>query len=89
LRNEIVAGLGGLVIGHILWLIGIKLATATSEVSNWVLLVAGLSFLLGALAGFVGWRHYKRKSYVWTAFLWGLLVSPVLFSVVVLGVTYL
>jgi hypothetical protein len=89
LRNEVVAGLGGLVIGHILWLIGIKLATATSDVSGWVLVVAGVSFVLGALAGWLGWRHFTRKSYVWATFLWGLLVSPVLFSVIVLGVTYL
>jgi hypothetical protein len=89
LRNALVAGFGGLVIGHILWLIGISLATGTSDVSNWVLLVAGVSLLVGVAAGVLGRRHYQRKSYVWAAFLWALPVSPVLFSIVVLGVTYL
>jgi hypothetical protein len=89
LRNEIVAGIGGLVIGHILWLIAVSLAIATTDVSTWVLVVAAASILIGAGATALGWRRYQRKSYVWTAFLWALPVSPVLFSLVVLGVTYL
>ncbi|BCI51423.1 hypothetical protein NIIDNTM18_07010 [Mycolicibacterium litorale] len=89
MRNEIVAGIGGFVIGHILWLIAISLATSTTDVSTWVLVVAGLSFVLGAVAGYLGWRKFQAKSYVWSTFLWGLPVSPVLFSIVVLGVTYL
>ena len=84
-----VAGIGGLVVGHILWLAGISLATASSRVSTWVLVVATVSLVLGAAAGWFGWRSYKGKSDVWTAFLWGLPVSPVLLSLVVLGITYL
>jgi hypothetical protein len=87
-----VAGIGGLVVGHILWLAGISLATATGTVSTWVLVVAAVSFVLGAIVAALGWRCYKRptrKSDVWAAFLWMLPVSPVLLSLVVLGVTYL
>ena len=84
-----VAGIGGLVVGHILWLAGISLATASSSVSTWVLVVALVSLVLGAVAGWLGWRSYKQKSDVWTAFLWALPVSPVLLSLVVLGITYL
>ena len=76
-------------IGHILWLIGISVATSTSDVGDWVLLVALVSLLLGAGAGYLGWRHYQRASHVWAAFLWAVPVAPVLFSIVVLGVTYL
>jgi hypothetical protein len=89
LRNELVAGIGGLVIGHILWLIAISLAVATTTVNAWVLVVAAASVAIGVVAGLLGWRHYQRKSYVWPAFLWCLPVSPVLLSVAVLGVTYL
>jgi hypothetical protein len=78
-----------LVLGHILWLAGISAATSTATVSSWVLVVAAVSFLFGAIAGAFGWRAYRRKSDVWAAFLWGLPVSPVLLSLVVLGVTYL
>lgn len=84
-----VAGIGGLVVGHILWLAGISLATATSTVSSWVLVVAALSFVLGAVSAVLGSRAYQRKSEVWAAFLCALPISPVLLSIVVLGVTYL
>jgi hypothetical protein len=93
LRSAIwVAGIGGLVVGHILWLAGISFATATRTVSSWVLVVAAVSLVLGAVAGAAGWRFYQRKtqkSEVWAAFLWMLPVSPVLLSLAVLGVTYL
>jgi cytochrome bd-type quinol oxidase subunit 2 len=89
LRALWVAGIGGLVVGHILWLAGISIATATRTVSSWVLVVAAVSFVLGAVAVGLGWRSYRRKSEVLAAFLWALPVSPVLLSLTVLGVTYL
>lgn len=84
-----VAGIGGLVLGHVLWLAGITAATSTATVSSWVLLVAASSFVLGAIVAALGWRAYRRQSDVWAAFLWGLPAAPVLLSLVVLGVTYL
>ncbi|MGE2689310.1 hypothetical protein [Mycolicibacterium pulveris] len=84
-----VAGIGGLVVGHILWLAGISLATASSTVSTWVLVVAAASFVLGAVCGVTGWQAYQRKAEVRAAFLCALPLSPVLLSLVVLGVTYL
>jgi cytochrome bd-type quinol oxidase subunit 2 len=89
LRAIWVAGIGGLVVGHILWLAGISIAIATRSVSSWVLVVVAVSFVLGAVAAALGWRSSKRKSEVWAAFLWALPVSPVLLSLIVLGVTYL
>jgi hypothetical protein len=89
LRAIWVAGIGGLVVGHILWLAGISIAVATRTVSSWVLVVAAVSFVLGAAAAALGWRTYQRKSEVWAAFLWALPISPVLLSLTVLGVTYL
>jgi len=84
-----VAGIGGLVVGHILWLAGISVAIATTTISSWVLVVAVTSFVVGAIAAVLGWRFYNRKSDVLAAFLFALPISPVLLSVVVLGVTYL
>jgi hypothetical protein len=89
LRAIWVAGIGGLVVGHILWLAGISMAIATRSISSWVLLVAAVSFVVGGIAVYLGWRSYKRKSDIWAAFLWALPVSPVLLSLTVLGVTYL
>jgi cytochrome bd-type quinol oxidase subunit 2 len=84
-----VAGIGGLIVGHMLWLAGISGAIATRTVSSWVLVVAVVSFVLGVAAGMLGRRAYQRKSEVWAAFLCALPISPVLLSLVVLGVTYL
>ncbi|PXX09076.1 hypothetical protein [Mycolicibacterium moriokaense] len=84
-----VAAIGGLVVGHILWLAGISIAIATSSINMWVLVVAGVSIVLGAIAAALGLRLYRRKSEIWAAFLWALPVSPVLLSLTVLGVTYL
>jgi uncharacterized membrane protein YoaK (UPF0700 family) len=89
LRAIWVASIGGLVVGHILWLAGIAIAGATRTVSGWVLVVAAASFVLGVVAGVLGWRSFRRKAEVWAAFLWALPVSPVLLSLTVLGVTYL
>jgi hypothetical protein len=92
LRAIWVAGIGGLVIGHILWLVGISAAIASTDVPTWVLVVAGVSFLVGIAAVLLGWRQWKlksRKSEVRAVFLWALPASPVLLSLTVLGVTYL
>ncbi len=89
LRNEIVAGIGGLVVGHILWLMAISLATDSGYVNQWVLVVAAVSFLVGVAGGVLGWRKYQQEANAWAAFLWLLPVSPVLLSIAVLGVTYL
>jgi cytochrome bd-type quinol oxidase subunit 2 len=89
LRAIWVAGIGGLVVGHILWLAGISIAIATRTVSSWVLVVAVVSIIVGAVAVALGWRSYRHKSEVWAAFLLALPISPVLLSLSVLGVTYL
>ena len=89
LRAIWVAGIGGLIVGHMLWLAGISAAIATRTVSDWVLVVAAVSFVVGIAAALLGWRAYQRKSEVWAAFLCALPISPVLLSLVVLGVTYL
>lgn len=89
MRNAVVAAIGGFALGHVLWLVGMYLAMNTSTVNAWVLVVAAASLALGAAGGPFGLRHYRRHSYTWASFLWALPVSPVLFSLAVLGVTYL
>ena len=76
-------------VGHILWLAGISVAIATRSINTWVLVVAAVSMVLGVVAVALGLRSYRRKSEIWAAFLWALPVSPVLLSLIVLGVTYL
>jgi hypothetical protein len=51
-----------------------------------------VSLIVGAASALLGrraWRRKDRKSEIWAAFLLGLPISPVLLSLIVLGVTYL
>ena len=89
LRSVVVAGIGGLVLGHILWLILITLATGSSATSAMVVVVAALVFLAAAGSGYLAWQRYERKELVWAAFLGALPVLPVIFTIIVLGVKYL
>ena len=70
MRATIVAGLGGLVIGHMLWLVGIKLATHTESVNAWVLVVAGVSLVLALVGGFLGRKFYRQRAFAKAWFFW-------------------
>jgi multidrug resistance efflux pump len=88
-RSVVVAGVGGLLLGHILWLLGITVATDSGSRSTVVLV---LSVLFLAAAGYAihrAWQYYQHQQWTPAAFLGGLAVSPVIFTVIVLGVTYL
>ncbi|MCV7345213.1 hypothetical protein [Mycolicibacterium rhodesiae] len=89
MRPTLIAGIGGIVLGHILWLIGISLATSGQDVSFWVLILSAVILVLAAAVGYLAWREYQRKRMVWAAFLGCMPVSPVIFTLIVLGVTYL
>ncbi len=89
MRATIVAGLGGLIVGHMLWLVAISIATKTTTVNAWVLVLAAASFALAVMGGLLGRMLHRRKHFGKAAFLWCLPVSPVLFSISVLAVTYL
>ena len=89
MRTKVVAGIGGLVIGHILWLIAISIAIATTSVSRWVLIVTSVFVVVSVIMLVQGWRMYRKQSDVWAAFLLCLPISPVLLSLSVLGSTYL
>src|SRR2546423_13029432 len=71
LRAIWVAGIGGLVVGHILWLAGISIAIATQSVSTWVLVVAAVSFVAGAGAARFRWGADKQTTQIWGAVLLG------------------
>ncbi len=76
-------------VGHILWLIGITIATGGTRVSFWVLILAAVIAVAAVAIGLLAWWMYQRKRLVWSAFLACVPISPVIFTLVVLGVTYL
>jgi hypothetical protein len=89
LRATVVAAVGGLIVGHILWLVATSMAIATSDVEHWMLIISAVIGVLSAASFVVGWLHYRRQSYVWAAFLLFLPISPVLLTIGMLGVMYL
>jgi hypothetical protein len=89
LRANVVAGIGGLLIGHILWLIAISFAVATTTVNAWVLVISGACLVFAVVLGALGWIFHRRKASAMAAFLWCLPIFPVLLTLSVLGVTYL
>ena len=54
-----------------------------------MLVLSLLIFLAAAAVGYRARQMYQRKRLVWAAFLGCLPISPVIFTLIVLGVTYL
>lgn len=89
MRSVVVAGVGGLLLGHILWLILISVATSSASISTWVLVISLLVLIGAVVVGRRALRRYQNKDFVRAAFLGSLTVSPVIFTLIVLGQTYL
>lgn len=89
MRQIVVAGVGGVLIGHIVWLLGISLARRAPSVSTAVLVLSVVLLGASGWVGYQAWQRYQRKEMVPAAFLAGLTVSPVIFTLIVLGVTYI
>jgi hypothetical protein len=89
LKPTLIAGIFGLILGHVLWLIGITAATSVPTVSVGVLIQSAAIVVLSGAAAFLAWRMYQRQRLTWAAFLGCLPISPIVFTLVVLGVTYL
>jgi len=88
-RPALIAGIGGVLLGHALWLIGISMATGSASRSTAVLGVSALFLLFAAAMAYLAWQRYQRREWTWSAFLAGVAFSPVIFTIIVLGVTYL
>jgi len=88
-KPALIAGIGGVLLGHALWLIGISMATGSASRDTAVLVVSVLFLLFAAAMAYLAWQRYQRRELTWSAFLAGLALSPVVFTVIVLGVTYL
>jgi len=89
LSSAVIAGIGGVLLGHALWLIGISVATGSASQSTAVLVVSILFLLFAAAMAYLAWQRYQRREFSWSAFLAGLAFSPMIFTLIVLGVTYL
>ena len=89
MKPALIAGIGGVLLGHALWLIGISMATGSASRDTAVLVVSVLCLLFASAMAYLAWQRYQRRELNWSAFLAGLAFSPFVFTVIVLGVTYL
>lgn len=84
-----IAGIGGLILGHVLWLIGISIALRSTSVNGGVLIISAFFLVAAGAAGYVARQQYRQKQLTTAAFLAGLGFSPLIFTLIVLGETYL
>jgi hypothetical protein len=87
--TTVIAGVGGLILGHAVWLIGISIALGSTSVSGGVLIIAAFFLLAAGGLLYLAWQQYQQKQLTPAAFLAGLAFSPVVFTLIVLGQTYL
>lgn len=83
------AGIGGLILGHVLWLLGISIALGSTSVNGGVLIVSAFFLVTAGAAAYLGVQQYQQKRLVPAAFVGGLSISPLVFTLIVLGETYL
>lgn len=89
MKPALIAGIGGVLLGHALWLIGISMATGSPSRGTAVLIISAVFLIAAGAAIYQAWNYYQRKQWTQAALLGGLAFSPVVFTIIVLGVTYL
>ena len=87
--ETVVGAIGGVVIGYILWLVGVSIGVTTATTATWSVVILIISVLAGVAAFAGGWRLRRRRIHPWAAFLFGLPILPVILSLCVITVAYL
>lgn len=87
--QSILAAIGGVIAGYVLWLVAISIGDALTTVSRWgvLVLIGSLVFALGALLW--GRRLRSKRNFTLASFAFALPVLPVLLSIGVLADSYL
>ena len=87
--ESIWAGLGGILVGYVIWLAAISIGEALTTVSLWSVVVLILSAVFAVGAMLWGRRLRRRRNYPLASFVFALPVLPVLLSLAVLARSYL
>ena len=75
MKPALIAGVGGVLLGHALWLIGISIANGSSSRSTAVLIVSALFLIVAGTAIYQARNYYQRKQWTQAALLGGLAFS--------------
>ncbi|MBV9091535.1 MAG: hypothetical protein JO044_16795 [Mycobacteriaceae bacterium] len=87
--ETVVGAIGGVLIGYILWLVGVSIGVTTATTATWSVIILIVSLVAGAASWIAGWRLRRRRVHPWAAFLLGLPILPVILSLCVITVAYL
>jgi heme O synthase-like polyprenyltransferase len=87
--ESIWTGIGGVIVGYLLWLVAISIGAAVSTVSVWCLVVLLVSAVFALWAVLRGRRYRRQRNYPLASFMFALPVLPVLLSLGVLFRTYI
>ena len=83
--DTLMGGIGGLAFGYVLWLVAISIGDDFTTVSVWSVTVLLGSAVLGICAWLGGLVLRRRRSYLWSAFAFGLPVLPLVLTLAVLA----
>jgi heme O synthase-like polyprenyltransferase len=87
--ESIWTGIGGVIVGYLLWLVAISIGDAITTVSLWSLIVLSVSAVFALWAVLRGRRLRRQRNYPLASFVFALPVLPVLLSLGVLVRTYI
>jgi heme O synthase-like polyprenyltransferase len=87
--ESIWTGIGGVIVGYLLWLVAISIGDAITTVSLWSLIVLSVSAVFALWAVLRGRRLQRQRNYPLASFVLALPVLPVLLSLGVLFRTYI
>jgi heme O synthase-like polyprenyltransferase len=82
-------GIGGVIVGYLLWLVAISIGDAVSTVSMWCLVVLLVSAVFALWAVLRGRRFRRQRNYPLASFMFALPILPVLLSLGVVFRTYI
>jgi heme O synthase-like polyprenyltransferase len=82
-------GIGGAIVGYLLWLVAISIGNAFTTVSLWSLVVLAVAAVFALWAVLRGRRLRREHNYPLAAFVFALPFLPVLLSLGVLFRTYM
>ncbi|HEY0227797.1 MAG TPA: hypothetical protein VGC05_15720 [Mycobacterium sp.] len=86
--DTVVGGLGGVIVGSVLWLLAISIAGDNATAGRWAPVILSVSAGLGLCAGVWGWQLRRRGRYPWAALAFGLPILPLLLTLAVLANIY-
>ncbi|HME14174.1 MAG TPA: hypothetical protein VKG83_01825 [Mycobacterium sp.] len=87
--ESIWTGIGGVIVGYLLWLVAISIGDAITTVSLWSLIVLSVSAVFALWAVLRARRLRRQRNYPLASFVFALPVLPVLLSLGVLFRTYI